>query len=224
MSILNALKNLIFKTSGKKSKAKTISGAIDEISPSWSAGTGLHSVTLLDAVSSAEGKYSTAEGYNTLTKSDYSHAEGWASRTIIDTTDLDTHGWASHAEGSHTIAKGAASHAEGNTTESNAMYSHAEGAGSLSGGTASHAEGNGTVTNNPAEHAEGSYNKSTPATNSEAKDGTLHSIGIGTSINDRKNAFEVMENGDIFIIGLGGYDGTNPSRATRLQDLIQQEH
>ena len=132
----------------------------------------------------AEGAYSLAEGYNTLTRSDYSHAEGWATRTIIDNTDPDTYGHASHAEGSHTIAKGSSSHAEGNTTESNGWYSHAEGAGSLSGGIASHAEGNATVTNNFAEHAEGSYNKS--------NEGTLSSVGIGNSMSDRKNAWEIM--------------------------------
>lgn len=39
---------------------------------------------------------------------------------------------------------------------------------------------------------------------------TLHSIGIGTSTNDRKNAFEVMANGDAYLYGAGGYNGTNP--------------
>ena len=38
---------------------------------------------------------------------------------------------------------------------------------------------------------------------------TVHSIGIGTSASARKNAFEVMRNGDAYLIGVDGYDGTN---------------
>ena len=86
------------------------------------------------------------------------------------------------------------------------MYSHAEGSGSISGGRSSHAEGDSTITNNVAEHAEGSYNKS-----HSIKDGdtlnTIHSIGIGTSMSNRKNAVEVMDNGNMYILNVGGYDG-----------------
>lgn len=186
----------------------------------WESGTGIHSAQLKDSTSSAEGNYSVAEGLNTLAKSDYSHTEGWATRTIVDPTDPDSHGHASHAEGSHTIAKGTASHAEGNSCESIGWYSHAEGSGSVSGGISSHTEGDGTITNNYAEHAEGTYNKSNPSSSSSAKDGTLHSVGIGTSMTDRKNAFEIMQNGDIYVVGIGGYDGTNPSEADTLQKVL----
>ena len=187
----------------------------------WESGSGDHSVQTKDAGNFAEGDFSVAEGLNTIARSDFSHTEGWVTRTIIDTTDPDTHGHASHAEGSHTIAKGAASHAEGNTTESIGWYSHAEGSGCVSGGNSSHAEGDGTLTNNFAEHAEGTYNKSTPSSSSKAKDGTLHSVGIGTAMNNRKNAYEVMQNGDIYVIGIGGYDGTNVSEAQTLQEVIK---
>lgn len=186
----------------------------------WEKGNGENSIQTKDSGCTADGDYSVAEGLNTLTKSDYSHTEGWETRTIIDTTDLETHGHASHAEGSHTIAKGAASHAEGNTTESIGWYSHAEGSGSVSGGISSHAEGDGAITNNYAEHAEGTYNKSNPSSSAGAKDGTLHSIGIGTSMSNRKNAHEIMQNGDQYIIGIGGYDGTNYSDADTVQDVI----
>ena len=32
------------------------------------------------------------------------------------------------------------------------------------------------------------------------------------------NAFEIMQNGDIYVVGLGGYDGTNAG-ATGVQTL-----
>ena len=39
---------------------------------------------------------------------------------------------------------------------------------------------------------------------------TLHSIGIGVSDSSRKNAVEVMEDGRMFVKGVGNYDGTDP--------------
>lgn len=190
----------------------------------WEPSEGEHSAQLVGSGSVASGAYSTAEGQATLAESDYSHTEGWVTRAVIDDTDPDSRGHAAHAEGSHTVAKGACSHAEGNSTESHGWYSHAEGAGSLAGGIASHAEGNGTVTNNFAEHAEGSFNMSNVPESGETDPtakSTLHSIGIGTSLQDKKNAFEIMQNGDIYVLGLGGYDGTNISEAQTLQDVIK---
>ena len=87
-------------------------------------------------------------------------------------------------------------------------------------GDGSHIEGISTNALNKGEHGEGCYNKSnqggTPATN------TQHSIGIGSSHNDRKNAVEVMQNGDVYVIGIGGYDGTNAGQAgvLTLQEII----
>ena len=84
-------------------------------------------------------------------------------------------------------------------------------------GEYSHTEGVNTETKNRGEHAEGRYNKS--------NDGTISSIGIGTGYTDRKNAFEVMENGDIYVLGLGGYDGTNAGDdgVQSLQELLSSE-
>jgi len=91
---------------------------------------------------------------------------------------------------------------------------HAEGNNTKSIGAASHTEGFFVIANNLAEHAQGGYNKSnsgeTPA------DKTLHSIGIGTGEDARKNAVEVMKNGDVYINGVGSYDGTNYADAQTL--------
>ena len=74
----------------------------------------------------------------------------------------------------------------GDTQEANGAYSFSE--------------GQHTVANNRSEHALGEYNKSNKANDTFGDEGnTLFSIGNGTSKSDRKNAFEVMQNGDIYI-------------------------
>lgn len=67
-------------------------------------------------------------------------------------------------------------------------------------GDYSFAEGQHTIANNRSEHAMGEYNDSHKASNEFGNDGnTLFSIGNGTSEETRRNAFEVMQNGDIYI-------------------------
>ena len=67
-------------------------------------------------------------------------------------------------------------------------------------GAYSFSEGQHTVANNRSEHAFGAYNTSHKADDTFGNEGnTLFSIGNGTSESDRKNAFEVMQNGDIYI-------------------------
>ena len=82
-------------------------------------------------------------------------------------------------------------------------------------GMGSHVEGISTIAENTGEHAEGKYNVSNT--------GTIHSVGIGTADNARKNAFEIMQNGDVYINGIGGYDGTTITNATSLQSSIAQK-
>ena len=74
------------------------------------------------------------------------------------------------------------------------LGSHAEGYNTRSFGIASHADGYNTISKNLGEHSSGIYNVSNPD--------TQFSIGIGTSEDDRKNAFEVKQNGDIYIEGI----------------------
>ena len=83
------------------------------------------------------------------------------------------------------------------------------GRNTVAAGGDSIATGYGTQALNNDEISKGSYNKSNK--NSESPyPHTLESLGIGTSNNDRKNAYEVLSTGDIYIKGFGGYDGTNP--------------
>ena len=125
-------------------------------------------------------------------------------------------GHASHVEGTGNIAPIASVHLEGLDPGTTASFvngaNHAEGAGNLAGAAASHAEGIRNeigdnayashaegiknTTQNRAEHASGQYNKSNKATDTFGDAGnTLFSVGCGTSDADRKNAFEVMQDG-----------------------------
>lgn len=111
-----------------------------------------------------------------------------------------------------TIAEGDYSFAEGFGSKAIGAASHAEGQVSESRGLISHAQGDGTIAENRSEHAQGSYNLSHKASTTNGDKGNTHSsIGIGWDKVNRKNAQEVMQNGDFYVLGIGGYDGTNPN-------------
>ena len=138
----------------------------------------------------ASGNMSHAEGQNTVASFNYAHAEGNQSSATSSS---------SHAEGESTLASGVQSHAEGLQTSATSQYSHAEGIG--------------TFTQNAAEHASGKYNVSTIGV---GDDKTLFSIGNGTADDARHNAFEIRQNGDIYITS----GGTASSGRIKLQDSI----
>lgn len=164
----------------------------------------------------ASGGYAHAEGRITIASGNFSHSEG---------NSTTASGIASHAEGAETIASGQRSHSEGYKTQAVGNLSHTEGFSSIANGGASHAEGYSTVTNNRGEHTEGNYNKSNKASDTVGNAGnTTHSVGIGTSVSNRKNAFEIMQNGDVYVLGIGGYDGTNAgaSGVKTLQQVISE--
>lgn len=154
----------------------------------------------------ADGMYSHAEGLKTYAKGNYSHAEG------LDTSAV---GENSHAESSATIASGTSSHAEGRGTKAMAENSHAEGSVTITSGANAHAEGSATIASGENSHAEGTYSKASgisshaegwytrAANNFQHVEGrfnadnpnALHIVGNGTSDTDRKNAFEVLDDG-----------------------------
>lgn len=107
-----------------------------------------------------------------------------------------------------------------NQNQATASNAHAEGSGTKANGFCSHAEGFNTETNNDYEHASGAFNKSNEGSLSSEK--TIFSVGIGENAITRKNAYEVMHNGDMYVLGVGGYDGTNPSTSTTLQKYINE--
>ena len=202
--------------------------------------TGIGSISL-GIGSTAEGKYSFASG-NSVASGDYSHSEGVAAvengvtrytKAIGKASHAEGEGchasatgahaegmWTdaqkngSHAEGYKTVAGGQYSHVEGNDSQTIGNISHAEGKNCIAKGRASHAEGWYTIANNEGEHASGKYNVS----NTD----TQFSIGIGSSDNNRKNAFEVKKNGDIYIEGIGGFIGDNSDKSEDVASVIQK--
>lgn len=94
----------------------------------------------------------------------------------------------------------------GNTQNANGEYSFAE--------------GQNTVANNRSEHAMGEFNESHHIDNTFGSSGnTLFSIGNGTSATNRKNALEVMQNGDIYIYIK---DANDVEQRICLNDLLTQ--
>ena len=101
-----------------------------------------------------------------------------------------------------------------NTTASG-LDSHAEGTNTIASGEFAHSEGYQTNAKNKSEHAEGHYNVSHKTSDTYGDAGnTQHTTGIGTGSKSRKNAFEIMQNGDMYVLGIGGYKGS----ATKVQN------
>lgn len=72
--------------------------------------------------------------------------------------------------------------------------------------------GSGTIVRNNNEVATGKYNVST-------SDHTNFSVGVGTE-SARANMIEITDSSNLYIKGIGGYDGTNYASATTLQDTV----
>jgi hypothetical protein len=183
-----------------------ISIANDTISFSLpiSAGTGTNSIIEGYTSNKASGGYSHAEGQGTTASGIYSHAEGY---------NTTASGYTSHAEGWYTQANGKYSHAEGYFATASGNYSHAEGYSTSASGQSSHAEGQITRANNQSEHASGQFNVSSKASNTFGDSGnTLFSVGNGTADNARHNAFEIRQNGDIYL--------TKDGQDVKLQDQL----
>ena len=191
----------------------------------------------------ASGDASHAEGYLTQATGIAAHAEGhgWTEGNT-NCAYITASGSGAHAEGACVddtagiIASGTGSHAEGYVwngyyTTASGAGAHAEGCATTASGQHSHAEGSHTIAQNTSEHAQGRWNNSHRETTMSDNDVvevpehcTKHSIGIGTGSADRKNAVEVMGNGDVYITGVGNYTGTDikPTAGVKtLQEVLQ---
>ena len=163
------------------------------------------------AETKALGQNSHAEGINTNASGNNSHAEG-------DSTQASN--WNAHAEGYRTNAIGNGAHAEGNSDGFNSHNiargtgSHTEGGGTTAEGDYSHAEGKETVAIRTASHSEGQYNVGIA--------NAIHEVGIGSSSMNKKNAHTILDDGRHYIIGIGGYNGTNIDSAKDLATVINE--
>ena len=79
--------------------------------------------------------------------------------------------------------------------------------GGFAKGDCSFVGGNCNSAYNNSEVAFGHFNKSTQS--SDASRAPIATIGIGDDKEHRKNAIEIMQNGDAYMFGVGGYDGSN---------------
>lgn len=224
---------------GRYSHAEGGGNAIEEGHPTRSTAEGPYSHAE-GTHTHAIGNGSHAEGHLTIANSPASHAEGRLTVAGVD----QNNGKYAHAEGFETTASGQSSHAEGSSTTASGLNAHAEGSNNTASGESSHTEGAQTLASANHSHAGGFASKvSSPrgfahGRNVEAKSNVegqfvvgkynksntnqIASVGIGTSDTARKNAFEIMSNGDVYVIGLGGYDGTNAGVAgvKTLQQLL----
>ena len=131
----------------------------------------------------ASGTSAFAEGHDTKATGSNSHAEG---------TGSEASNGSAHAEGFQCKASGDCSHAEGYQTTASGHQSHAGGIHSRATAQAAFAHGDNTLADNPASAAFGKFNKSTTGK-------TLFAVGAGTSDNNRRNVFEIQEDGNILI-------------------------
>lgn len=181
----------------------------------------------------ASGVNSHTEGYNTKANKNNSHAEGCitvangdASHAEGDETQADgkwshaegymslAEGIASHAEGQKTTASGDYSHAEGTSTRALYINAHAEGQDTTAGAANAHAEGQGTVTTEVGGHVAGTYNAVVA--------NSLFNFGIGSSNDKRKSAMIITNEGKVYFIDAGGYDGgTSIANAKSIQDILK---
>ena len=153
----------------------------------------------------ANGDASHAEGDETQAAGKWSHAEGYMSLA---------EGVASHAEGQHTTASGDYSHAEGTSTRALYINAHAEGQDTVAGAANAHAEGQGTVTTEVGGHVAGTYNAVVA--------NSLFNFGIGSSNDKRKSAMIITNEGKVYFIDAGGYDGgTSIANAKSIQDILK---
>lgn len=210
-----------------------------EGSHTWAYGSGSHAE---GDTTKAQGKYSHSEGWQTKAIADYSHVEGHRNTTNGNISHAEgynniANGEASHVEGKSNTINGAgeanhiegknnkitttsgvnprSTHIEGESNEAQGNISHAEGYKTVVKGECSHTEGSWTTTSNNFEHAQGRYNLSHTSNNQYPHaSNTIHSIGIGTSDSNRKNAVEVMQNGKVYVKDVGNYDGTNSTEST----------
>ena len=153
----------------------------------------------------ASGKWSHAEGYRSYSEGIASHTEGQYTTASGDY---------SHAEGTSTRALYINAHAEGQGTAAGAANAHAEGQGTTAGAANAHAEGQGTITSEVGGHVAGMYNA--------VVENGLFNFGIGSSNDKRKSAMIITNEGKVYFIDAGGYDGgTSIANAKSIQDILK---
>lgn len=161
----------------------------------------------------ATGTTAHAEGYNTKALSNYAHSEGYgteATNTAAHAEGYNTtaSGFFSHAANRNTVASATCAHAVGEGTQATADAAASEGFYTIASGFAGHAEGYETAATAYASSAGGYYTIADQAYqttvgkyNAESQTGVLFSVGNGTAIDARSDAFQVHEDGHAVLAG-----------------------
>jgi len=203
------VKGIDYVTAGQKANTTLGNGATAEGQNTTASGPYSHAE---GQNTTASGPLAHAEGQSTVAKEVNAHTEGngtTASNANTHAEGLSTiaSGPNAHAEGSGTVAREANTHAEGNSTTASNANAHAEGYLTIASNANAHAEGNGTTAAHTNAHAEGfktvtgNANQHVGGRWNIGRNNTLFEIGNGTANNARSNAFEVYEDGNIFVAG-----------------------
>ena len=175
----------------------------------------------------AGGLASHAEGYYTEATSNYSHSEGY--RTDATNTAAHAEGYQSlasglysHASNRNTTASATCAHAEGEGTSATADAAHSEGFQSVASGFAAHAEGYETTASGLYSHAAGRSSSATANSaaaigynlvadqensavvgqwNLENQTGVLFAVGNGADADNRSDALQVDQMGNLTASG-----------------------
>ena len=199
---------LLTNASGENSHAEgqeTVASGLNSHTEGYNTKANKNNSHAEGCITVANGDASHAEGDETQAAGKWSHAEGYMS--LAD-------GIASHAEGRHTTASGDYSHVEGTGTRALYINAHAEGQDTMAGAANAHAEGQGTVTTEVGGHVAGTYNAVVA--------NSLFNFGIGSSNDKRKSAMIITNEGKVYFIDAGGYDGgTSIANNKSIQDILK---
>ena len=199
---------LLTNASGENSHAEgqeTVASGVNSHTEGYNTKANKNNSHAEGCITVANGDASHAEGDETQAAGKWSHAEGYMSLA---------EGIASHAEGQYTTASGDYSHAEGTSTRALYINAHAEGQDTTAGAANAHAEGQGTVTTEVGGHVAGTYNAVVA--------NSLFNFGIGSSNDKRKSAMIITNEGKVYFIDAGGYDGgTSIANAKSIQDILK---
>ena len=143
---------------------------------------------------------------------------GTGTGSVMSPGAFQANGNNSVSAGDYTRSNGTSSIALGTSTTTTGLSSAAIGANSTAAGSYSVALGHGLGAVNTDETALGKFNNYIDTGTTAEK--TFFTVGNGTSNNTKSNVLEIKQNDDIYVSGIGGFDGTNASSADTLQTVI----
>lgn len=193
----------------------------------WISGTGTNSLISPASVNygNANGNYSVAAGTDSKATGASSfviggQCQGIGNNSFAGGSSSSAAGNISFAFGQSCNARNASCVALGSYcgTHSSATYAIAIGNNSQANASNSYSIGTGSATSNVGEMSLGYFPKTTGSGTDADK--THFIVGNGTGDNAKSNVLEIKKNNDAYLVGIGGFTGTNASSASTLQAVI----